>query len=418
MSDLPLNELENELASLASNLSAGMCRLLEIVGEVDRREAWTGWSSCAAWLAWRCALSPRSAREHVRVARDLPELPLIRASFACGELSYAKVRALTRVATAETEAELLDFAAVLTAAQLERALRAYARVSTREAHELQKWERLTYFWDDDGNLIVRGRLAPEDGALFIRALEAAREQLWKANDDWWKEDEGGSAEPRHRPPSNAEAFVTMADNALARNGESRGGGDRYAVVVHVEEAALRQGGEGSCLLEDGPALAAETARRLACDASVRTLYERNSAILDLGRKTRQISFRLRQALKTRDQGCRFPGCTNTRHLHAHHIKHWARGGATNRDNLILLCTRHHRLVHEGGYSVDEHHRFHDPWGRPIPAAPRPPRGSPATLRQGNRRRGGEIKRCNNGSGDPMELDLAVDEIFQILRQPP
>src|SRR5262249_54093650 len=162
MSDLPLSELEDELASLAAHMSAGMCRMLEIVGEVDRREAWTGWSSCAAWLAWRCALSPRSAREQVRVARALRELPLIRASFSSGELTYSKVRALTRVATADTEAELLDFAGVLTAAQLERALRAYARVSTHEAHELQKWERLDYFWDDGGNLIVPARLPPED----------------------------------------------------------------------------------------------------------------------------------------------------------------------------------------------------------------------------------------------------------------
>ena len=215
LSDLPLCELENELASLSCHITSGMCRMLEIVGEVDRREAWTGWSSCAAWLAWRCGLNPRSAREQVRVARALRELPLIRASFSCGELTYSKVRALTRVATPESEDELLDFAGVLTAAQLERALRAYARVSTEEAHELQQGEKLSHFWDDAGNLVVHARLAPEDGALFLKALEAAREQLWKANSDWWKDDEeAGSAEPRHPPPSNAEAFVTMADNAL------------------------------------------------------------------------------------------------------------------------------------------------------------------------------------------------------------
>jgi hypothetical protein len=196
------------------------------------------------------------------------------------------------------------------------------------------------------------------------------------------------------------------------------GGDRYLVCVQVDEAALRPGGEGACLLEDGPALAPETARRLACDASVRLLHERSGELLDLGRKTRKISFRLRQALKRRDRGCCYPGCTNARYLHAHHIDHWTTGGSTNRDNLILLCTRHHRLVHEGGYTVDKDRRFYDPWGHPTPGSPKPPPGNTATLRATNHDRGIGPRPLNNGSGDPMELDLAVDEIFGIFRRPP
>src|ERR671925_2037398 len=123
--ELSLEELEEELATLASHLYAGTCRWLELVGELDRRGDWTesGCGSCAEWLAWRCALLPRTAREHVRVARQLSELPRTRAAFARGELSYAKVRALTRVADAVTEEELLPLALELTAAQLERAIR-------------------------------------------------------------------------------------------------------------------------------------------------------------------------------------------------------------------------------------------------------------------------------------------------------
>jgi hypothetical protein len=126
---LSLGELEDEIATLASHIYAGTYRWLELVGEVDRRGSWAdaGCGSCAEWLAWRCALLPRAAREHVRVARRLPELPLLHAAFARGELSYAKVRALTRVADADSEEELLELARVMTAAQLERAVRAYRR---------------------------------------------------------------------------------------------------------------------------------------------------------------------------------------------------------------------------------------------------------------------------------------------------
>jgi Domain of unknown function (DUF222) len=181
LAELSLEELEDELATLASHLYAGTCRWLELVDELDRRGDWTdsGCGSCAEWLAWRCALLPRAAREHVRVARRLPELPLVHAAFARGELSYSKVRALTRVADADSEEELLELARALTAAQLERAVRAYRRVTTADANDLHDAAYLTTFWDEDGALEIHGRLAPEDAALFLRALEVARDSLWE-----------------------------------------------------------------------------------------------------------------------------------------------------------------------------------------------------------------------------------------------
>jgi Domain of unknown function (DUF222) len=145
--ELALEELVAELSALASHLAAGMCRWLELVAEVDRRGHWTheGRESCAAWLAWRCGLTPRAAREHVRVARRLGGLTEVRAAFARGELSYAKVRALTRVADAESEAELIGLAGVLTAAQLERAISAYRKVTAAEAHELHERAHLNVY---------------------------------------------------------------------------------------------------------------------------------------------------------------------------------------------------------------------------------------------------------------------------------
>ena len=203
IAELPLDDLKDELAAQAAHMSAGMCRYLELVGECDRRG--TGWDSTAEFLAWRCGLTPRSAREHVRVARALEGLPLIREAFATGELSYSKVRALTRVRRPEKEGELLGFARVLTASQLDRALRAYQRVMTDEAAEAQEAETLSYHWDDDGSLVVRGRLAPEDGALFLKALEMAREKLWNEQQEMQGR---GSAEPRPVPrrPSNVDAL--------------------------------------------------------------------------------------------------------------------------------------------------------------------------------------------------------------------
>ena len=126
---LSFAEFEDELAGLAAHINAGTCRWLELVAEVDRRNKLVG-CTCAQWLAWRCGLTPRTAREHVRIARSLGGLPVIRSAFARGQISFAKARALTRVADSANEEGLLELALELTAAQLERALRAYHRVTT------------------------------------------------------------------------------------------------------------------------------------------------------------------------------------------------------------------------------------------------------------------------------------------------
>jgi hypothetical protein len=431
LAELTIEELEDQVAEIASHIYAGTCRWLELVAELDRRGGWAQWGcgSCAEWLAWRCALMPRAAREHVRVARRLPELPLTHAAFARGQLSYAKVRALTRVARPETEDELLELARHLTAAQLERAVRAYRRVSTDEAAATQAAAYVGYYWDDDGSLVLQGRLAPEDGALLLRALEAARDTLreraeCERRDSAEPAEPGrGSAEPHVPPPlrpTNADAMVAMADTALASGPGGRSGGDRYQVVVHVDAAAISGDAEGGCTLDDGPSLAPETARRLACDSSVVQIDELGGEALAVGRRRRTIPPALRRALEARDRGCRFPGCENHRFVDAHHVRHWARGGETALDNLILLCRRHHRLVHEGGYSCEMlpggGARFRDPWGGPIPYVPRPPPAAWADLLAANRRSGVAVhaETCESGDGEPMDLGLAVEALIQSL----
>jgi Domain of unknown function (DUF222)/HNH endonuclease len=399
---LDLEELESELATLAAHLYAGMCRWLELLGELDRRGGWAeeeGTDSCAAWVAWRCGLTPRAAREHVRVARRLPELPHTRAAFAQGEVSYAKVRALTRVATADSEEELLELARVLTAAQLERTVRVHRRMTTAEAHEQLEQTFLSVFWNPDGSLELHGRLAPEDGALLLRALEARRDSLWREG--------GGSAEPRPaRQASNAEALVAVCDASLAHVGEGRPGGERYQIVVHADEQVLSDDGDGGCELEDGSPLAPETARRLGCDA----------AVVRNGHRSRTIPASLRRALRRRDQGCRFPGCENRRFLDGHHVEHWAKGGATTLGNLLLLCRRHHRLLHEGGYTVDDEGRFYSPWGAQIEPAPRLPRGDPGQLVASNSDLNIDDRTHHPGGGESFDLDYAVHALVTIKRR--
>ena len=403
---LSFAELEDELARLASHIFAGTCRWLELVAELERRGGLSGCTT-AEWLAWRCGLTPRTAREHVRVALRLVELPCIRAAFAVGELSYAKVRALTRIAEPESEEELLELARHLTAAQLDRAVRAYRRVTTDQAAALQDAAYLGWCWDEDGSLVLRGRLAPEDGAVFLEALETGREAVRERRRDV----ERGSAEPR---PTNAEAFAAAAELALSAAGAARAGGERHQVVVHVDHAALTGEGEGDCELAEGPAIAPETARRLACDSSVLLISESGRKTMSVGRKTRSVPSALRRALRRRDRGCRFPGCENHRFVDAHHVQHWARGGETRLDNLVLLCRRHHRLVHEGGYSVErlagDKLAFRDPWGGLIPDAPQPARGSVECLLEAG------AGSYAAGAGDRMDLDLAVQAL--LAAQPP
>jgi hypothetical protein len=403
-------QLEEELAAQAAHIDAGLCRLPELAAECERRLPWADDGiTFAAWLAWRCSLLPRQAREHERVGKRLAELPLTHEAFSRGELSYAKVSVLTRIAEPETEQRLLELAEATTAPQLERAIGAYRQLSREEATDQQDREFLSYFWSTDGSLSMRARLAAEDGALVLRALDAGREALWERG-------RADTSPEEHARASNAEALAAMADLALAGSDRDRTSGDRYQVIVHVDAQTLAEEVDGRCELADGRPLAAETARRLSCDGSIVELREHNGEPLSLGRKRRTISPALRRALAARDRGCRFPGCENRRFVDGHHVRHWSQGGETNLDNLVSLCRRHHRLVHEPGYSVrfdeDGEARFTNQYGIAIPSVPRSPPSNRDALRDRHRRLRLLVdgNTCKNGTGDLMDLALAVQAI--------
>ena len=198
----------------------------------------------------------------------------------------------------------------------------------------------------DGTYVVRGRLEPEAGAVLMRAIEAATDALYRGED------------PDARPTSRqrrADAAGLVAERALAAGlaadaddaVQSGTRAERYQVTVHTEMNTLEEHGEGGRSELDGVRVSAETSRRMACDASVVHMMHRDGQVVSVGRKTRTIPPHLRRALEERDRGCRYPGC-GSRFTEAHHVKHWADGGETSLANTVLLCRRHHRLVHEGG----------------------------------------------------------------------
>jgi hypothetical protein len=369
-------------------------RAMKLLAEFHRREGWrdTGFSSTAEWLAWRIGIMPGAARERVRTALALEQLPETSRAMETGELSFAKVRALTRVATPTSEGALLEFARAGSAANLERVVRSWKhldRKSEVDAELLRHRSRtFSFFIDHDGMVVLRGRLDPEAGEIFMRAMESAEDVLFRASS---RRDGGGDgtgrghdagldgeadAKPEQR---RADAARLMAERALAAGFAeaplSGARADRTQVVLHVEASTLRERGEpGQSELGAGTRVSAETSRRIACDTGVvRMAHDANGHILSVGRRTRTVPTHVRRALEARDRGCRFPGC-GLRFTEGHHVRHWADGGETRLGNLVLLCDRHHRFVHEGGASVciDKNQQilFFTPKGKPLAAAPR------------------------------------------------
>ncbi len=372
-----IEDLGDEIATLAAHIHAATQRLLALIAECDELRGWerSGQPDCARWLAVRTGIDIHAAREKVRTARALAGLPLTSQAMGRGELSFSQVRALTRVATAENEADLLDLARGATAAHLERMVRAWKKGSRQDESERERERHasrtLSVFPDDEGMYMVSGRLDPEVGAALMRAIEAAGDALFRKS---WVP--GGAPESeRAAAQRRADGIGLVAERALAagfgrtevdRTNETAPDSDadssaapisgtraeRYQVVLHVEPATLSEEGDpGRSELEDGTRVSAETSRRLSCDAGlVRVAHDADGSVLDVGRKTRTIPPALRRALEVRDRGCRFPGC-GLRFADGHHVRHWADGGETRLDNCVLLCRHHHRLVHEGGWRV-------------------------------------------------------------------
>ena len=395
-----LDRLGDRIAELSARIDAAIYELLCYLHQFNQQHGWEGFRSCAHWLNWRTGLDLGAAREKLRVAAALAELPHIAAAMACGRLSYSKVRALSRVAAPATEARLLAVACGATAAQVERLVRGWRQAdqaAQADGEQVRLASRmLSTQVDEAGMLLLRARLTPEVGAVLLRAVEAALEQVPAPA-------EGTDGNEPTIAQRRADALGLVAESALAGGLDPGNPGDRFQVTVHVPAdtlaagepastpprvsaetraaspaasqpvaAAAHAGREtaaapprvsaepseasagagkpappaagldaGQAVIEQagGLHLGREAARRLACDAAlVALLHGAGGELLDVGRRTRAVPTALRRALQDRDRSqCQFPGCT-FRHCDAHHVVHWADGGETQLSNLVLLLS--------------------------------------------------------------------------------
>ncbi|HEY2832345.1 MAG TPA: DUF222 domain-containing protein [Sporichthyaceae bacterium] len=416
-SNTELELLAERICELAGHLAAATGSFLAMVGEFDRHRGWavSGVRSCAHWLSWRAGIGLVAAREQVRVARALENLPLIAAELAAGRLSYSKVRAMTRIATPATEADLVAMALASTGAQMDRIAagtrrgRSLGEVNDRHARRAISWR-----WDEDGSLILDGRFSPEDGAVVVAAIEAFRAQP------------DPEVEPRPTAAnSNADALVEVARTAVAARDAQSTSRTTDLLHLHAEfsqlHAMVLPDDQPGPRIEHGPDLHPETLRRLCCDSAFVVVTHhaagRSGTSMDVGRRTRVIPAALRRAVLLRDHGCcRFPGCSNTRFVEVHHVWHWALGGPTAFWNLITLCTAHHHLVHEEGWPLNADgvggFRFYRPDGVELPAASEPLTGNTTDLVHQHTATITKDTAWPDWYGEPLDLPLTVELLLR------
>ena len=383
--------LEAEICELSGHIAAATARLVLMIAEYDRRQGWSYWGcrSAAHWLSWKCGVGIHAAREKLRVGHALAELPLIRASFERGELSYSQVRSITRIAGPHNEGALVDIARASTAQQLDRLVAATVKAEKIwdkgfAATQLAERSFVPDFDYDLAMYLAKVRLTSDDGHQLTKALQLAAKQLTAERGD-----QGPDTTPEQLL---ADALMVLVSSFLAAGrSESTGTGtDDYRTVVFSDDTVINPNPDhgddcaGHCDCDDetavlpreaprahldrGAVLSAETIRRIWCDTTVTRLELRDGVIVEISEPSRSISATLRRALGLRDSQCRFPGCSAKR-VDAHHIRYRRHQGPTTLDNLLSLCRYHHKLVHEGGYTIgrgaDGDLRFYNPQGRQL-----------------------------------------------------
>ena len=354
--------LGEEIATFAARVDVAMHAMLTRLRRFDAADGWGpgGFRSCAHWLAWRTHIEINTAREHVRVARALGQLPIVDAHFARGELSYSKVRAITRVATPEYEQAFVDIAMHATASQIARLFRAYGRCLEDPQTPRSQRRHVHRSETVDGMVRIEIVLPPEEAAVVWDAMEAAMDTAADADADTAPKsgDTQASAEAPERAPMpcvqrlRADAIVDVARGYLQHRPRTLGSAYELVVVTTEDQLSTGPGGVGG-FLRDGTPIPLHVARMLAHNGSrVDVVLGQHGELLDVGRRTRAIPAAIGRGLWLRDGGCRVPGCGRNRHLHAHHIHGWADGGPTKLGNLVLVCSTHHRMIHEGELAVN------------------------------------------------------------------
>ena len=486
---IDVDVLGEQIAEMSAHIDAAMHRLLTAIREFDVASGWhvQGALSCAHWLAWRVGWDLRTARERVRVARKLAELPLVDEELRIGAMSYSQARAISRVATADNEALWVAYAKRMPASQLDILCRSYENVQAYDqahgamtgaaagtksgavlAAQVAALRTVTRRSLDNGMVKFEVVLASDEAAIVWAALNAgiAKAGAAQTPDDQTSDGQGPGgqapgdqtsteqptadqtpAEPSRAEPWSAESpcSTTPAEPPTAKAPSAADRGQQRAdvlmgifqdrmrgnrpqrtpieIIVTVPLDGLRGSAEPAnlAMMADGEVIAASTARRLCCDAGIVVAHvDAQGQPLSIGRKSRTISAAIKRALRLRDSSCRFPGCTHSRYVDGHHIKHWANGGETALSNLMLLCRAHHTLLHEGGCRVEANGgngwNFFDHRNRLIEAQPARTSGNNADQRRGlavlrDAHAGLAITANSNASkwtGEPIDYPQCID----------
>ncbi len=361
---LPEDEtsIRERLKALSQEITSNHADLLELLVRFDDVQGWksSGATHCAAWMNLEIGISLQLSWEYLRVGRKLKTLPTVQALFRVGKLSWSKVRLITRVADNDNEKTLCHAALDASVSEVQRLCEDYKWVEdddgTAENEQvLQQWASRALTWNQTSNGSTRIQLVlpPEVAKAFLNSVEQSLNQLGNSGVD----------DATTISQSRADAAVLMAESSLQNAGKTIASADRYQVSISIDADELAKGepnkstpcskahpSKRPSLNGIGP-IATETARRIACDCSVSINKTSKSEPSSIGRKSRIWPNAMARAIKERDQHCAWPGCTHSHHLHIHHIKHWADGGETAVHNGVCLCSYHHTLVHEGGYSV-------------------------------------------------------------------
>ena len=409
----PLEQLEAMIHQGAANMTAFECDWLLAVAEFDRRQGWMLWEcqSCAAWLSWQVGLDIRAAHEKVRVARALERFPVIAAAMASGRLSYSKVRAITRIATPESEQALVDMALAGTTNHVERIVSCYRRAApvAAEREQVQHDRRgLFHNIEADGSVTITVRLPAEAATTVLSAIEYLVAPSVPEPD--------GTRQPLSA--RRADALVDLAIAGHTATGKP-GSATRYLAHLHLSETALA-GGDGRCEIHghadamDQPiGISIDTALRMLCDADIDIVLPNEDGHTNHAGHRQGIvrGLRRRQVEQRDEHRCQIPGCTRRGHLEVHHIKHRAHNGNNALPNLTMLCRFHHHRLHEGGWTATrtpDGLELHDPHGRRI--CSRPPvttgDGTAVTAHQ----RTPDDGQCQ-WTGEHLDINMALDVLF-------
>jgi hypothetical protein len=353
-------ELQQRIGVLAARIHAATAELVQLSAELDDDGSWadTGVRSCAHWLSINIGVDLWTGGEMIRAGHALETLPMLRAAFAEGRLSFDKIRAVTKVATSDDDEMWTLIALHASGAQLARICRGVRQAldadDPRRAGDALLNRGVRTWWRDDGMLQLMAVLPREDGAIVMAAIEAATHLVATETRRVPSPDQLElAAEHRTQPMLRADAFVRVCEAWVAADASTPVVAPTTQVVVHVDADVLSgEATGGRSHIENGPWLSPASVRWLSCDADVVTVTERDGLPIDVGRVRRLITPRLRLAMQSRDAGCRYPGCSvPAPRTDGHHVRHWHDGGSTDLSNLVSLCRFHHQRHHEGRFKI-------------------------------------------------------------------